>query len=280
MNKDNELNGWRLEEDTEIRETLMSDDGLVQLLSIPPDNRGPKLQPRWVMMIKILLSVSVIGVSFVLGVLFSQNTQLKDESSKLAEERAGLHKKTGLLVAAVDQCRSELSLCAEDVELLQGLSEYELTPKNRYGDGYLAIRDLEQKKAEIIETKGAIQTEIETAVQKIRKPAKKSKVFWTDLKQKISQKRKLERKLKRAEKELDQETAKLEQAYYKKTVKIRDVVAKKNDARRRTARDLGTLNTTDLAIHQSGGGGDGTASAVSGGPKPDANKQDLASVVP
>jgi hypothetical protein len=283
MNRDSEENGWRLEEDTEVKEMILRDDGFARILSLPPEDIKPKRVLRFGAVIKTLFIVSVMAVCFVLGVLFSQNTQLKDESSKLAEESAGLYKTAEIFGTAVDQCRDELKLCVEDVDLMRELNDYEITPKAKYGDGYAAIRTLEAHRAEITEKRGTVQLEIEEAVQRIWRPAKKSRQFWKDLKKKLSLKRKLDRKLKRTEKNLRQEATALDQAFYEKKIKIVDVIREKNETRRRIAAELAALDTIDAVPqktkdntpeHPPSTGG----SSADSSPSP--QKQDLASVVP
>jgi hypothetical protein len=228
----------------------------------------------------MMLLVSIVCASFYLGILFSQNNRLKNHSSKLARERAGLLEDAEQLAGAVDHCLDELNLCAGDVDMLQGLSEYHLTPKGAYVEGYETVEKLEKTIAEQVQEKGVLQAEIEEIAKQIWRPAHKTRQFWKEFRAKLSKKRKLDRQLRRLEKKREKAVADMNRNAYEKRVQVKELIDQKNVARREVAKELssarGTWNMNSGLILNS----DDTKVGVLGdnGEKPE--KHNLAAVMP
>ena len=274
--KDRNENGWSLEDDTEIRRTLLEDDSFANLL---PEQTIPPESPRrrsWIL--KILLLTVLIGASFVLGVLYSQNTQLKDESTKLVDEKETLNGKITVLGNVVGQCREELNLCAEDVDLLQELSEYDLNPKERYGEGYDDLRKLQAKRGELGDRQQQLQADIENTVNNLWRPSKQSKQFWIEFKRTIREKKKIERNLKRLDKKYQQVLAEMDRALFERKVQLKEKIKTKNDNRRQLATSLESVPAGSKVREPHRG--DAPNRGKQDRDTPSKPKENLASVVP
>ncbi len=269
-------NGWRLEEDTEIRRDL---DALTKMLSVPPAV-PPRIPKKRALALKIGLFSGLVAVSFVLGILYAQNVQLKQSSSKLTGEQAKLNGHVSSLTNTVDRCQEALTVCSEDVDLLQGLSEYNLSPAEKYGKGYASVQILQNSADVVVAEQARLQGDIEDMVAQIRRPSHVPKLFWKELRQKLSDKRKLDRKLKRIEKKRLHALAELDEAFIEKKIHFKELIRDKNEKRKAFALELETEpGESGRAPNKN----EETASAPTDVPVPetgDTPKQDLASIVP
>ncbi len=273
-----EENGWNLEADTEVRRSLLKDEELAKLLdgSDEPPEEGPPKRRRWIL--RVLVSVALlvlIASSFVLGMLYSENTQLKDESTKLVDEKGLLDEKVVALGGTVAQCREELTLCAEDVDLLQELADYDLNPKERYGEGYDELKRLRAKRDTLDKELKELQASIEKKVSGLWRPSRQPKKFWADFKRDIREKRKLTRKLKRLDKKYQGTLAEMDKALFEKKVRFKERIKEKNTHRRTIAVSLETDPEGRSPRSEAGTPQDGSSSKSAPAPK-----EGLASVVP
>ena len=275
---DTDPNGWQLEEDTEVRQGI---DQLAQMLSVPPNMAPAGGTKRRNLVIKILVSITIVALSFVLGILYAQNSQLKRNSSALSGERAKLSEHIDTLEGTVDKCQDELTLCSEDVDLLQELSEYNLSPAEKYGKGYAAIQILQISIEEVASEQEKLQDEIEAMVKKIWRPSRISNEFWRELRQKVVKKRKLDRKRHRIEKKRLKAIAKLDEAFIEKKIHFKEIVKNKNEKRKMLALELDAENPPGTGDSASPKGvpaePPAAAEPIEG---ENAVKQDLAAVVP
>jgi cell division protein FtsB len=237
--EEKEEGGWRLEDDADIKKIILDDQDLAKILSIPPPrSEAPltdtKRSKRRVLLL-VLLVVAIIVSSFVLGVLYSQNTQLKNESSKLAQEQAGLTQGIDKLKSGIDRCQEELKLCVEDVDMLSELSAFDLSPKKKYGSEYNRVKKLQEKKEKLIGEREQLQTELEGTVSNLWRPADKPKKFWRDLRGLVRNKRKTEKRLRQVNKTYDKATSQLESTFFEKRNQFVEKIKTKNEQRRKTA---------------------------------------------
>ena len=237
--EEKEEGGWRLENDADIQKIILDDQDLAKILSIPPPRSEEpvpetKRSKRRVLLL-VLLVAAIIASSFVLGVLYSQNTQLKNESSKLAQEQAGLTQGIDKLKSGIDRCQEELTLCAEDVDMLSELSAFDLSPKKKYGNEYDRVKKLQEKKEKLIGEREQLQIELEGAVSNLWRPSDKPKKFWRDLRGLVHKKKKTERRLRQVDKTYDKATNQLESTFFEKRNQFVEKLKTKNEQRRKTA---------------------------------------------